>query len=120
MSTWDDILLAHADQLAPRHVISPTVDAAVVDAARQVFLQPASGKPALHRYAAWNAAQFIADQVTGFRAKVEQAERERIERERAELAEHGPSDREQGGLAVGWAETRRDILAGRASAEGWD
>ena len=85
-ASWDDILLAHADRLGQPVAISPTADAAVVDAARITFLTPGIGKPSLHLYYAYLCVQYFADRIANFRDEVEAAHAERIERERAEVA----------------------------------
>ena len=81
-TSWQDVLLGSTDQLDAA-VISPTMDEAIVDAARTNLLEPAVGKPGAHAYHAELATQFLQEQVAKYGTRLS---RSRAQAEAAEVA----------------------------------
>ena len=86
MSAWQDVLVNGSDQLTPC-VISPTMDGAIVDAARTQLLAPHAGKPGMHAYVAELTAQFLTEQVARYGTRLSRtAEQAQAAEVRAEWA----------------------------------
>lgn len=75
MTAWQDVLLNSADQLTAA-VVSPTMDSAIVDAARTNLLAPAVGSPGLHAYHAELATQFIQEQVAKYGTRLSRTQQQ--------------------------------------------